>query len=160
MTGTAWKKWVDFATSMLSIVVAGSIALTAAIARFFKLQSKMEKASNASEFALITASRLRVLEERVRAIPFDGEIEDEAQLEGPVLVSRSLPLSPSPLSLLSLSSPHPTSHPFSPLSSFLYLPHISHHHQQTRLIHTRTMNSRCTSKLTIRLKRCFLCRIS
>ena len=97
MTGTAWKKWVDFATSMLSIVVAGSIALTAAIARFFKLQSKMEKASNASEFALITASRLRVLEERVRAIPFDGEIEDEAQLEGPVLVSRSLPLSPSPL---------------------------------------------------------------
>lgn len=81
MTGTAWKKWVDFATSMLSIVVAGSIALTAAIARFFKLQSKMEKASNASEFALITASRLRVLEERVRAIPFDGEIEDEAQLE-------------------------------------------------------------------------------
>ena len=80
MTGTAWKKWVDFATSMLSIVVAGSIALTAAIARFFKLQSKMEKASNASEFALITASRLRVLEERVRAIPFDGEIEDEAQL--------------------------------------------------------------------------------
>ena len=104
MTGTAWKKWVDFATSMLSIVVAGSIALTAAIARFFKLQSKMEKASNASEFALITASRLRVLEERVRAIPFDGEIEDEAQLEGPVLVSRSLPLSPSPLPLLSLSS--------------------------------------------------------
>jgi hypothetical protein len=75
------KTWTDFATNMLSIIISGSIALTAAISRFFKIQTKMEKASNASEFALITASRLRTLEERVRAIPFDGELEDEAQLE-------------------------------------------------------------------------------